>query len=205
MALPKLSAHQPIAGSLPPTRQFLEFMERTRTATENADRDLQDLIDQLAEQLRLINETRAVADAALSAATNNAGAKVAELSAAPGASAAEQVVSAVPEAPYLELSGALSGGALDANVDWIGTATLSESDGVTSRDVAVMPITVSPTGEVLPGPAWVAGGSSPITFSGFSSLSGTVTYTLSVTRTGGSSFVEGAAIEATLKITPGVV
>lgn len=60
MALPKLSAHQPIAGSLPPTRQFLEFMEKTRAAQAMTDEEQQAILDQLAG---LVSDLTAVVDA----------------------------------------------------------------------------------------------------------------------------------------------
>jgi hypothetical protein len=51
MALPKLSPQQPIAGDLKPTSPFLQFMEATRRAVEDADTRLQTAINDLATQV----------------------------------------------------------------------------------------------------------------------------------------------------------
>lgn len=68
-----------------------------------------------------------------------------------------------------------------------------------------IPVVVASSGLSLPGPAWEAESSGPISFSGFGSLSGGVTYSVTITRDSGSSFVAGAVISGVLMITPGLV
>lgn len=209
--LPKIKAADAIVdGEGKPTIKFLKYfnfdfaraIERNDAAQANLIQDIQAVQQVQAEQLEMIISAMELAQEALDTANNNAGSKVAALVSAPGGSSAIHTVGGVPSAPYLELYGSLTGGSLDADADWLGTATLTESDGASTLTLATIPVVVQSSGEVLPGPTWAANDSSPITFSGFGAFSGTVEYALTVTRDSGSNYVDGAAISATLKITP---
>jgi hypothetical protein len=69
MALPKLSAQQPIVTSDgKPTSTFLQFMEEARNGQAAVDEGQQALIDALAAAVDAIQQAQAAADAAEDAA-----------------------------------------------------------------------------------------------------------------------------------------
>lgn len=182
----------------------MKTIERQENAQGLAIEVIQAVTAELAAQLALIVAAQSTADAALALAEDNAGSRAVELTSLAGGPAT-RTVSNVPSTPYLVLNVATSGGTLNADASFFGTATFAESDGVTTNTLATIPVVVASSGLSLPGPVWEAEGSGPISFSGFGTLSGGVTYSVTITRDSGSSFVAGAVISGILMITPGVV
>lgn len=203
--LPKIkAADSMVDGNGRPTIKFLKFFNFDfARAIERNDAAQSALIQELADQLALIQQAQATAEAALDAANNNAGSKIVELAGFPGGATVSQSVPNVPTSPYLELEATLSGGTLDANASWTGQAEFTENNGTTTNVLYTVPVTVNSTG-IMIGGEWEAD-SATVTFAGMGSYSGTVIYAVTITRTSGSNYVQGGTINGLLRITPAVV
>lgn len=206
LKLPRLKANLAIVnGQGKPTDFFLrlfnlDFAQRLEVVIN----EQQDLIDQIIAAQAAADAAQATADAALAAASDASGAKYTNLDAAAGASTATSTVNDISPMMRLQLIGQLRGGTLDADATWNGEAEFFESDGVTTNSLGVFAIATASTGlSPLPG-EWGAEDSSVYDFDVVGTLVGTVTYSVTVTRTGGSNYVQGASISSVLTLTPKV-
>ena len=183
LKLPELQTRTPIVDSEGrPTLAFVRFLN--------------------VEFANAIVEAISTAEAALVIAESNDGSRVATWSSGPGGASAEKTVDNVAAPSYLEFTGTLDGGTIDADTQWEGDFTFSEYDGVTYNDLVTTPIIITSDGLMLPGPKWGVNASPVVTFNGEGLYSGTVTYRASIVQTGGANYVDGATINAMVRITP---
>ena len=123
-------------------------------------------------------------------------------SSGPGGSSAQSTVPGVLAGSMLEATGAINGGSLDADAPLFGTISLYEESGGVQTLVYSEPVTVTSDGLQQPNGSYEAQGASIISPRKFATKSGAVTYSVTFSRTGGSSFVNGAVLSATFIITP---
>lgn len=184
-----------------PTSTFLDFFNvQFAGRLEQQVADLSAVQAELAAQLALITNAQNTADDALALANEAAGSKYIDINGAPEASTASEATLAKPDV-LLNLNGTITGAILDANTDWVGEATLSETLGGTTNVLMTIPITISPNGTVLPGPLYEG---DDVSFSGtaIGSLDGAITYTVEYTRISGSNMAFGGTIVSRLMLTP---
>jgi hypothetical protein len=99
------------------------------------------------------------------------------------------------------LSGSLNGGTLNGPGNWTGEARLREVNSGGTITHGPISFVVNNSGLVVGGGAYQSdGGSFGSDFTG--TKTGSVTYFVDIVRTGGSSFVAGASIAASVEITP---
>lgn len=206
--LPRLKSNLAIVnGQGRPTDFFLRlFNIDMAQRLETIINDQQAIIDAIVAAQNAADAAQMAANAAQDTADqalaqSGSGARYAILDAAAGAATAVVTVSSVTSDTRLQLNGGLFGGTLDANADWTGQAEFFEESGGTTNSLGVFPITTTSTGTSV-GPVWGANDSSPFTFDVVGTLAGTVQYSVTVTRTGGSNYVDGASIQSTLTLTP---
>lgn len=189
--LPRLKANLAIVNSKgQPLDYFLrlfniEFAQRIEQQEFAQD----EILQQLAEQLLLIQQAQTTAENALEAAQN--GARYADMN-----GAGQAVVDGVQPMTRLQLLGDITGGSLDADAEWFGQAEFFEN----AVSLGVVSISVQPG--ISGGPTWPANNSTPFAFDVSASQTGTVTYTVEITQTGAVSYVAPYSIRGKLTLTP---
>lgn len=121
-----------------------------------------------------------------------------------GGTAASTVVSNVAAGSLINIYGSVDGGSLKVvNGTWHGTATVTESSGGTTTLYA-MPISAVAGSLVQPNGSYQV--EIPAQFSGqqIGARSGSVTYTVNITRTSGAEYEDGGTINAVIIVTPPV-
>lgn len=141
---------------------------------------------------------QATADAALAAAETGNGARYVSMT---GLLPVSGMAGGVTTACILSLNAGLNNATLSANTSLDGTATLEEFDGVTTVVVGTAAFTLTSNGTQNPDLSWNTDGTS-IQIDGMGALSGSITYTLSVVQTSGSTFVSMGDSSGTLVLTP---
>lgn len=206
--LPRLKSNLAIVnGQGRPTDFFLRlFNIDMAQRLETIINDQQGILDAIVAAQAAAQAAQDAADAAQETANqalqqSGAGARYAELNSSPGGATAFATVSSVLPLPRLQLVGNLTGGTLDADATWNGQAEFFESDGVATVSLGVVPISTPSTGLDVGG-EWEAGDSSAFAFDAVGTLAGTVEYSVTVTRTDGSNYEQGASINSVLTITP---
>lgn len=206
--LPRLKSNLAIVnGQGRPTDFFLRlFNIDMAQRLETIINDQQAIIDAIVAAQAAADAAQVAAEAAQDAADaalaqSGSGARYAEINGAPGGTTAVVTISSVSPLPRLQLSGSLTGGTLDADATWTGQAEFFEDDGTTINSLGTQVITVESSGDTIGG-EWIANDSSPFAFEAVGTLAGTVQYSVGITRTGGSNYVQGASINSVLTITP---
>lgn len=206
--LPRLKSNLAIVnGQGRPTDFFLRlFNIDMAQRLETIINDQQAIIDAIVAAQDAADAAQLAAEAAQDAADaalaqSGSGARYAEIDGAPGGTTAVVTISSVSPLPRLQLSGSLTGGTLDADATWTGQAEFFEDDGTTINSLGTQVITVESSGDTIGG-EWIANDSSPFAFEAVGTLAGTVQYSVGITRTGGSNYVQGASINSVLTITP---
>lgn len=123
-------------------------------------------------------------------------------SSGPGGTSAASTVQNVLAGSLIEMSGALNGGSLNADAPLYGTLSLYETSSAGQSLVYSEPVTVETDGLVFPNGSFGAQGVSIGSPRRFAARAGNVTYSVSFTRTGGSSYVNGATLSGGVIITP---
>lgn len=206
--LPRLKSNLAIVnGQGRPTDFFLRlFNIDMAQRLETIINDQQAIIDAIVAAQAAADAAQVAAEAAQDAADaalaqSGSGSRYAEINGAPGGTTAVVTISSVSPLPRLQLSGSLTGGALDADATWTGQAEFFEDDGTTINSLGTQVITVESSGDTIGG-EWIANDSSPFAFEAVGTLAGTVQYSVGITRTGGSNYVQGPSINSVLTITP---
>ena len=136
----------------------------------------------------------------------------------PGAAGASSTVKMVssgvggatagPSTPYsaignvrLRLQGSIDGGTLNGPSNWIGTITLQETNGTSTINHGPNSLVVPNTGDDLGGGIYVPG-PAEYAYDFVGTLTGSVTYSVTIARTGGATYAAGATINASIEITP---
>ena len=122
-----------------------------------------------------------------------------------GGTTATTTVSGVLPGSLVNIYGSLDGGSLSAaNATWTGTATVTESSGGTST-IYTVPVSSQSGALSLPSGGYQV--ETPASFSGskIGARSGNVTYSVTITRTSGPTYIDGATINAIVVVTPPLV
>ena len=204
--LPRLKSNLAIVnGQGRPTDFFLRlFNIDMAQRLETIINDQQAIIDAIVAAQQAAQAAQDAADAAQDTADQalqNTGARYTDLNSTPGTTVATSTVTMVKDQSRLQLIGGLLGGTLDADAAWNGEAEFFESDGTTTNSLGTVAITTASSGLAVGG-EWQASDSSQFTFDVIGSLTGTVEYSVWVSPTGGSNYVQGPSISSVLTITP---
>lgn len=194
--LPTVPTNIPIVdGSGRMTTAFSRFLLDFKEAVEKQEAEQEAAI-------AAIQAAQATADEALERAEQANGSKYTRLDSAPGGSTALSTVNDITPNTRLQLSGGLVGGSLSSNTSWVGQAEFFENNGTTTHSLGVVPISTESSGLDLGGGVYQAENGSIFVFDVVGTYSGSVTYSVSVTRTSGSTYVAGASINSSLTLTP---
>lgn len=124
-------------------------------------------------------------------------------SSSPGGATAVTTVDGVLAGSAIQMKGQIGGGSLDADASQTIQISLYEEVGGSQTLVHQEIVTVTSQGVQNPDLSWAANGSveisSPLKAA---TKTGTVTYRVSMARTGGSNYVAGATLTGTVIITP---
>ena len=127
---------------------------------------------------------------------------VRSFSSGPGGSSVETTISGIQSGSKVGVYIAISGGSLSSNSDSYGSVRMYENSGGNSRLLFSQGVTTTSGGDQFPNGSWSVG-QEPVAFGdAIGQYSGDVTYRAEFTRQSGSSYVQGAVINATVTITP---
>lgn len=199
--LPRLKANLAIVnGKGWPTDYFLRlFNIELAQRIEQNETEQNEILARLVAAEEAAAAAQATADEALAAAESGGGSKYVAFSGP--YPTVQQSVNAVAAQSRLQFSGAVDGATIDADTAWVGRVDISESNGTTTLALGSVPITLTSTGDVAPGPSWTT---DPGQFSleTIGSYAGSVTYIVTVVYESGANLVEQPDISVTITLTP---
>lgn len=127
---------------------------------------------------------------------------VRSFSSGPGGASVETTINGIQAGSQIGIYISLSGGSLSTNSNSNGTVRLYEVAGGNSRLLLSQGVVTVPNGIQNPNGSWGILEAPAATGSAIGQYSGDVTYRAEYSRSSGSSYVQGAVINATVTITP---